>query len=303
MAEKSSEIKARHHTTDGSKWTVLPTKFIVSSMTTSGSNSRVKSRLRPGQWVAGLALLVASCQTTRNIEVPGGDGKEAMRDPVFGYLTDRYDANEDGRISRAEYSRTGVDFSRLDRNEDGQLTDSDFARIGRRMRVLSPSEERRQHAVYLLGWYFQDDGVPSRLVAVELERAFAAYDADQTGRVGRTEFEKVNEQRALYGLRPGGKQFGLLEVETTDPWERILRGVDQNDDGFLTLSELNDFHRINEAAGNWSFDPENHDAEAGSLTGARAPDFTLQTVDGSRRVTLSDFAGDRPVALIFGSWT
>jgi peroxiredoxin len=34
-----------------------------------------------------------------------------------------------------------------------------------------------------------------------------------------------------------------------------------------------------------------------------APDFTLYDVNGQNRVSLSDFRGRKPVALIFGSYT
>ena len=34
-----------------------------------------------------------------------------------------------------------------------------------------------------------------------------------------------------------------------------------------------------------------------------APDFTLQSPDGKRNVTLSAFRGKKPVALVFGSYT
>ena len=39
--------------------------------------------------------------------------------------------------------------------------------------------------------------------------------------------------------------------------------------------------------------------------GDKAPDFTLSVMDGKKdeTVTLSDFQGERPVALIFGSYT
>ena len=41
----------------------------------------------------------------------------------------------------------------------------------------------------------------------------------------------------------------------------------------------------------------------GIAEGKLAPDFKLKTVDGKREVTLSSFAGKKPVALIFGSYT
>lgn len=37
--------------------------------------------------------------------------------------------------------------------------------------------------------------------------------------------------------------------------------------------------------------------------GDRAPDFTLQDSRSERQVTLSEYQGDCPVALIFGSFT
>jgi hypothetical protein len=46
------------------------------------------------------------------------------------------------------------------------------------------------------------------------------------------------------------------------------------------------------------------DARAGRLqAGDSAPDFALQELDGSGQVTLSSFRGQKPVVLIFGSYT
>ncbi len=45
-----------------------------------------------------------------------------------------------------------------------------------------------------------------------------------------------------------------------------------------------------------------HDAGAPKV-GDMAPDFELTDVTGERTVTLSQFRGERPVALIFGSFT
>jgi hypothetical protein len=45
-------------------------------------------------------------------------------------------------------------------------------------------------------------------------------------------------------------------------------------------------------------------ARAGTLReGDPAPDFSLATVDHGRRVTLSEHRGQRPVVLVFGSYT
>lgn len=37
--------------------------------------------------------------------------------------------------------------------------------------------------------------------------------------------------------------------------------------------------------------------------GDLAPDFTLHDISGTESITLSDFRGKKPVALVFGSYT
>ena len=42
---------------------------------------------------------------------------------------------------------------------------------------------------------------------------------------------------------------------------------------------------------------------AAPKVGDLAPDFTLSDVSGTQSITLSDFRGEKPVALAFGSYT
>jgi hypothetical protein len=52
------------------------------------------------------------------------------------------------------------------------------------------------------------------------------------------------------------------------------------------------------------FEPLWMNARAGGLhVGDPAPDFALKTPDGSTEVQLSSFHGQRPVVLVFGSYT
>jgi hypothetical protein len=46
-------------------------------------------------------------------------------------------------------------------------------------------------------------------------------------------------------------------------------------------------------------DLDRHAPRAGDM----APDFTLSDIAGTKSATLSDFRGQRPVALIFGNFT
>lgn len=47
---------------------------------------------------------------------------------------------------------------------------------------------------------------------------------------------------------------------------------------------------------------KHHDAQAPKV-GDAAPDFELRDTTGQRSVRLSELRGDRPVALVFGSFT
>jgi hypothetical protein len=42
---------------------------------------------------------------------------------------------------------------------------------------------------------------------------------------------------------------------------------------------------------------------AGPLVGDQAPDLKLKTKDGQQEVLLSNFKGQKPVVLVFGSFT
>jgi Ca2+-binding EF-hand superfamily protein len=249
-----------------------------------------------------VSILLVGCRHLPS-ERASGHALEGA-DPVFAHLLSRYDRDGDGVVVVAEYRRGPEAFARLDRDGDGRLTVGDFAAEGRRLRAMAPKEIRRLRAVHLIAWYFQDDAEPDQVTADELERSFTAFDRDRDGRIGRSEFERNAKERAARGRRPAGEHLGLLEVETTDPWERTLLGVDENDDGFLTLGELRAFHADNaDNGGAWAFEDAGLPAATVSLAGREAPDFTLARQDGSGTATLSSFAGDRPVALIFGSWT
>jgi hypothetical protein len=43
--------------------------------------------------------------------------------------------------------------------------------------------------------------------------------------------------------------------------------------------------------------------ELAPKAGDIAPDFTLSDISGTQSITLSDFRGKKPVALVFGSFT
>ncbi|MBK8097400.1 MAG: hypothetical protein IPK26_09845 [Planctomycetes bacterium] len=117
----------------------------------------------------------------------------------------------------------------------------------------------------------QDPAPARRDNAAILRQLLAWYDKDQDGKITKTEY-------------PRG--------------ERAFVNLDRNRDGVITAADF----RTPRARG------ERRQAAAPQPTtpkvGDVAPDFELPMLGmNGQKVKLSAFAGDRPVALIFGSYT
>lgn len=98
-----------------------------------------------------------------------------------------------------------------------------------------------------------------------------------------------------------------------DPWDTIVAGADGDESGDLSRGELIAFHtKMAGDAGDWKLEgpPSGGQRQArepapknGPAVGTMAPDFELEVPDGDVSVRLSSFQGNKPVALIFGSYT
>lgn len=90
---------------------------------------------------------------------------------------------------------------------------------------------------------------------------------------------------ALYAALAGAVTLAMLQ--TPERFGRIMRHLPQS----IIWSLL-------PAPQMWMW------ARQGDLReGDAAPDFTLPAQDGSRNVSLSSYRGERPVVLVFGSYT
>lgn len=235
-------------------------------------------------------------------------------DSTIGYLLAAYDANGDATISRDEYSRGDSTWDRLDKNKDGAINEADFVR---REGGGGSDRMRTFVAQRMIGKYFQADDEVEKVYLDEVQASFAAYDSDNNDVVAIDEFTCAFEQAEK--TLPGDDMYGRM-IGDIDPWEAILAGADEDKDGALALAELEAFFTAR-ASGDeniWTFeapqgrsgghsrtasDGPREESQDGAMEGARAPDFTLSSPDGLDTVTLSSFAGDKPVALIFGSYT
>ncbi|MFT5052353.1 MAG: Ca2+-binding EF-hand superfamily protein [Chlamydiales bacterium] len=277
---------------------------------------RTSSRLAlPSTLILSAALLTVACRThDAAVELPASSPSGTPtpvalegQTSIWVYIASRYDADFDGFVQRWEYDRGA--FEQLDRDQDGALTAADFESDP------SPESTRMMTAMVgesLLGQYFQADDQPAALGVGELERVMRAYDTDDDGRIDAGEFGCAAGAQAAFGRTRGGGLASMLDVP--DPWGGLRSAIDDDADEALGDGEIFAFFESldEDADGELSFDPETEWTEDGSpvtentsgpAAGLAAPDFELPYDRGSERVRLSSFRGDRPVALIFGSYT
>lgn len=235
-------------------------------------------------------------------------GVPAVEGDTFAYLLSRYDANGDGTITPDEYTRHEVQLSRWDSNGDAVLTAVDFD-------VPEPSYEeigelRKRRVV---GRYFQADDEHEVLHVEELETAFAAYEGPGGDwELTKSEFTSRAEERRV--ALPGDDSLMMQNYTFGDPWQMLLQNFDEDDTGTVALWEVGVYIE-NQGEDGLRFDLDRCDGGApgdtftridyvtGLAEGSAVPELEIARLDGESSVALSKFAGEVPVALIFGSYT
>lgn len=184
-------------------------------------------------------------------------------------LAERHDANKDGKISPDEYDRGTAKFAALDRNGDGVLTAADFGGAAGRGAGRA--------------------GRGARLQPTPAQRALTRFgadaDTDRDGILSRGEWKA----RADSDRDP--RRRGQRGAPTADEMLAAFDAADDDHDGKLDLAAL---RRAATAPAPLPL----------PKVGDVAPDFDLPTLaDAEQTIKLSGFAGSKPVALIFGSYT
>ena len=72
----------------------------------------------------------------------GQQNKNSGSVEVWDYLQDKYDANGDGQLTEAEYSRGAEKFQRLDVNRDGVISTKDWGE-GNSHKLFSRERQKR----------------------------------------------------------------------------------------------------------------------------------------------------------------
>ena len=228
-------------------------------------------------------------------------------DSVLGYLLAKYDANGDGSVVAAEYDRDADRFARLDRDSNGRIDAADFEseeEDGERMSGM--------RAQLVVASYFQGDDNPELLHRAELTGSITSYDEDGNGQLTAAEFEASAAERAnaLEDIPPMMRRM----LGDSGPWSHLVRAIDSDADSELSQAELLAFFdgRDSDSNGVWELGmPEppgingTREPESGPRVGSVAPDFELPLLhdESGRKVRLSSFRNEKPVALIFGSYT
>ena len=245
-------------------------------------------RVWPGhpEWLAMLAELV----TGRPPEPGEGWYRKGSSRTRLGWehASERFDADHDGSIRRAEYPGPDDEFARLDRDRDGRLTssDCDFAsRSG------------------------QESSVGDR---------FAIADGDDDGKLTRGEFEAFASSGGSDPVYHRALVGPLAELEA-----RLTSGS-RSGAAFLSLADFQEAFELasrrEPVAVVHSLRPPPKPADRvtlfhaflrrelgafgpGPALGDLAPDFNLPLADGRGEWKLSSVVGPRPVVLIFGNLT
>ena len=255
-------------------------------------------------------LAVAALITAASLPA---QGRRAQRNDTSGIevwkqLSQRFDTNSDATITRQEFGRSDQAFNNLDQNSDGKLTAIDFPESksggGR-----ASAGERIARQIVGNADKNEDDQVSKAEWSQLINTVSTGSDAPISDSV-LIELAPVRTRRSSVSERRKKRQL-----------DSIKRALDQNDDDTINTTELHvaftlldknqdttvDASELGISSGNRRGQRRNRRA-AGVLpkVGSVAPDFSLPYVDAkpdSKAVTLSSFKDDRPVALIFGSYT
>ncbi len=149
---------------------------------------------------------------------------------------------------------------------------------------------------------------------------FARLDRDHDRALTESDFDfsphaLTSSPGGMLFLRADGDGNGKV---TRQELEALFKQCDSGDQGFLSLSDLQEAFRMpakkpagagarsgpsKETLVRGLFRQEIGSLQPGQALGDSAPDFTLKTNDAKGEVTLSKLVGPKPVVLVFGNFT
>lgn len=229
---------------------------------------------------------------------------------TWEFFAKKYDGNQDNKISKEEYTRSDTSFGRLDKNKDGVLTPADFSGGRRGGRRGSRRAGMGSMMFKRLASRLMDEDKDGAVSAAEWASFKKTNDGNQDGEISSEEFTagKVPERMVRMMVRMfDADQSGSVSVAELDAQ---FAKVDADKSGALEASEIKMSRRgggRREGRSGRGQGDSSRPAKANKgvpQPGDVAPDFILPLLGkGKKTAQLSSFAGKKPVALIFGSYT
>lgn len=235
-----------------------------------------------------LLCLTASlvCQGTRpagEAPDPTREGSRVKLERLWTFIQQRYDTDQDGQITKTEYVRGEVQFSNYDLDGDGLLTSKDF-----------PDEV--WYNGFGPGVAREADRDRNGVVTAGEWKAFVdRLDPDQDGEMTQEEFGRAYSPQMA-------ARMSIVALSFDQDWDgkvtrkdyaMLFDDLDRNQDGVLSGGELQPKSGVGSGP-----------TRPAPAVGEVAPDFELPLADDAEKtVRLSSFRNQKPVALIFGSYT
>lgn len=191
------------------------------------------------------------------------------------WLASRCDRDGDGKVSRDEFPATDPLFERLDRDRDGYLSADDLD-----WSANSPFVRQAQQASML---FYQVDGDSNgRISRAEWERLFNRLAKDK-GFITQDDVRDLFQPAALMG----GKASPKKEKAPKEGPKKAPQNAGPSKDILIRGLLAGELGSMME----------------GPHINHKAPNFKLATHDGKQQYSLAEFRGQKPVVLIFGSFT
>ncbi len=228
-------------------------------------------------------LIAQETRPSQEAPDPTNEGARIKLERIWTFIQQRYDKDSNGQVTVEEYARGKVQFLNYDTDRDGVLTEKDF-----------PDEA--WYNGFGSGVAREADLNRNREVTAEEWQAYLdRLDADKDGEMTQDEFGRVYSpvmvaRMSIVALSYDQDMDGKV---TREDYAMLFGDLDRNKDGVLRGAEL-----LSKAG------VGTRPRRPAPAVGEIAPDFELPLADNAEKtVRLSSFRGNKPVALIFGSYT
>lgn len=187
----------------------------------------------------GLVLSI----TTLPLLAQGDDVPAAGADSSspWEHVSGKYDADQDGTVTREEFQQNDLRFARMDRNDDGQLTEADFEGLESRR----PGRRGAARTGLVQGADLDGDGA---ITAEEWASFQGALDVDGDGLVTGEEMRALRDvsrdgQKAGRGGEKSSERLSRFDADENgglDSAEReaMFKSLDADGDGTISADEV-----------------------------------------------------------------